>query len=63
LISRIAMSRIGELVGEYGDNWFVPECLFEEKNVIHNQIDFLFKKKKKVVKMISNKKVSTNSPE
>jgi hypothetical protein len=41
------MSRIGELVEEYGDNWFVNECPREEKNVIHNQIDILLKKEKK----------------
>jgi ParB family transcriptional regulator, chromosome partitioning protein len=62
LVLRIAMSRIGELVEEYGDNWFVHECLMEEKNVIHNQIDILLKKKKRLIKMISNNKVSIDSP-
>jgi hypothetical protein len=47
LVLRIVMSRIGELVEEYGDNWFVNECPREEKNVIHNQIDILLKKEKK----------------
>lgn len=62
LILRVAMGRIGELVDEYEDNWFVHERLMEEKNVIHNQIDSLLKKKKRLVKMILNEKVAINSP-
>ena len=62
LILRVAMGRIGELVDEYEDNWFVHESLMEEKNVIHNQIDSLLKKKKRLVKMILNEKVAINSP-
>jgi ParB family transcriptional regulator, chromosome partitioning protein len=54
LILRIAMSRIGEIIEEYEDNWFVYESLMEEKNAIHNQIDILLKKKKKMIKMISS---------
>jgi ParB family transcriptional regulator, chromosome partitioning protein len=53
LILRIAISRIGEIIDEYEDNWFVYECLMEEKNAIHNQIDILLKKKKRLIKMIS----------
>jgi ParB family transcriptional regulator, chromosome partitioning protein len=53
LILRIAISRIGEIINEYEDNWFVYECLMEEKNAIHNQIDILLKKKKRLIKMIS----------
>jgi hypothetical protein len=62
LILRVAMSRIGELVDEYGENWFVHECLMEEKNTIHDQIDILLKRKKRLIKMISNNKVAINSP-
>lgn len=54
LILRIAMSRIGEIIEEYEDNWIVYESLMEEKNAIHNQIDILLKKKKKMIKMISS---------
>jgi ParB family chromosome partitioning protein len=52
LILRIAMSRIGEIIEEYEDDWFVYESLMEEKNAIHNQIDTLLKKKKKMIKMM-----------
>ena len=48
------MSRIGEIIEEYEDNWIVYESLMEEKNAIHNQIDILLKKKKKMIKMISS---------
>jgi ParB family transcriptional regulator, chromosome partitioning protein len=56
LILRIAMSRIGEIIDEYEDNWFVHESLLEEKNVIHNQIDILLKKKKRLIKIMSSNK-------
>ena len=52
LALRIAMSRIGGIIDEYEDNWFVYECLMEEKNVLHRQIDILLKKKKKLIKMM-----------
>jgi ParB family chromosome partitioning protein len=54
LILRIAMSRIGEIIDEYEDNWFVHESLIEEKNAIHNQIDILLKKKKRLIKIMSS---------
>jgi ParB family transcriptional regulator, chromosome partitioning protein len=54
LILRIAMSRIGEIIDEYEDNWFVHESLIEEKNSIHNQIDILLKKKKRLIKIMSS---------
>ena len=51
------MSRIVEIIDEYEDNWFVYECLMEEKNVLHRQIDILFKKKKKLIKMMHKRKL------
>jgi ParB family chromosome partitioning protein len=57
LALRIAMSRIVAIIDEYEDNWFVYECLMEEKNVLHMQIDILFKKKKKLIKMMHKRKL------
>ncbi|MFL6371321.1 MAG: ParB/RepB/Spo0J family partition protein [Nitrososphaeraceae archaeon] len=57
LALRIAMSRIVGIIDEYEDNWFVYECLMEEKNVLHRQIDILFKKKKKLIKMMHKRKL------
>jgi hypothetical protein len=57
LALRIAMSRIAGIIDEYEDNWFVYECLMEEKNVLHRQIDILLKKKKKLIKMMHKKQV------
>jgi ParB family transcriptional regulator, chromosome partitioning protein len=55
LILRIAMSRIGEIIDEYEDNWLIHECLMEEKNILHDEIDMLLKRKKKLIKMISSR--------
>ena len=57
LALRIAMSRIVGIIDDYEDNWFVYECLMEEKNVLHKQIDILFKKKKKLIKMMHKRKL------
>lgn len=57
LALRIAMSRIVAIIDEYEDNWFVYECLMEEKNVLHRQIDILLKKKKKLIKMMHKRKL------
>ena len=51
------MSRIVAIIDEYEDNWFVYECLMEEKNALHRQIDILFKKKKKLIKMMHKRKL------
>jgi ParB family transcriptional regulator, chromosome partitioning protein len=55
LVLRIAMSRIGEIIDEYEDNWLVYESLMEEKNALHSQIDLALKRKKKLVKIMSRK--------
>jgi ParB family chromosome partitioning protein len=55
LVLRLAMSRIGEIIDEYEDNWLVYESLMEEKNALHNQIDLALKRKKKLVKIMSRK--------
>ena len=57
LALRIAMSRIVAIIEEYEDNWIVYECLMEEKNALHRQIDTLFKKKKKLIKMMDKRKL------
>jgi ParB family transcriptional regulator, chromosome partitioning protein len=57
LALRIAMSRIVGIIDECEDNWFVYECLMEEKNVLHRQIDILYKKKKKLIKMMHKRKL------
>jgi ParB family chromosome partitioning protein len=57
LALRIAMSRIVAIIDEYEDNWFVYESLMEEKNTLHRQIDILFKKKKKLIKMMDKGKL------
>jgi len=51
------VSRIVEIIDEYEDNWFVYECLMEEKNGLHRQIDILFKKKKKLIKIMHKRKL------
>lgn len=51
LILRIAMARIVQLVDESEDNWLVHECMMEEKNVLHNEIDAMLKRKKRLLKM------------
>ncbi|MFL6339805.1 MAG: hypothetical protein ACJ718_11975 [Nitrososphaeraceae archaeon] len=51
------MSRIVGIIDEYEDNWFVYESLMEEKNVLHRQIDILFKKEKKLIKMMHKRKL------
>ncbi|MFZ0698423.1 MAG: ParB/RepB/Spo0J family partition protein [Nitrososphaeraceae archaeon] len=58
LILRIAMARIVRLVDESEDNWLVHECMMEEKNVLHNEIDAMLKRKKRLLK---NGRVTKNA--
>ena len=57
LILRIAMARIVQLVDESEDNWLVHECMMEEKNVLHNEIDAMLKRKKRLLKMVGSRKM------
>ena len=57
LILRIAMARIVRLVDESEDNWLVHECMMEEKNVLHNEIDAMLKRKKRLLKMGGSRKM------
>lgn len=57
LILRIAMGRVGQLIEESEDNWIVHECMMEEKNVLHNQIDAMLKRKKRLLKMVGSRKM------
>ena len=50
LALRIAMSRIVAIIDEYEDNWFVYECLMEEKNVLHRQFIYSSKRKRSSLK-------------
>ena len=40
------MAKIGQLIEVSEDNWLVHECMREEKNVLHNQIDAILKGKR-----------------
>jgi hypothetical protein len=62
LILRIAMARIGQLIEESEDNWLVHECMMEEKNVLHNQIDAMLKRKKRLLKMILGRRIPFDIP-
>ena len=57
LVLRIAMARIVQLVDESEDNWLVHECMMEEKNVLHNEIDAMLKRKKRLLKMVGSRKM------
>ena len=57
LILRIAMARLVQLVDESEDNWLVHECMMEEKNVLHNEIDAMLKRKKRLLKMVRSRKM------
>jgi ParB family transcriptional regulator, chromosome partitioning protein len=62
LILRIAMARIGQLIEESEDNWLVHECMMEEKNVLHNQIDAMLKRKKRLLKMKLGRRIPFEIP-
>ena len=62
LILIIAMARIGQLIEESEDNWLVHECMVEEKNVLHNQIDAMLKRKKRLLKMILGRRTPFDIP-
>jgi ParB family transcriptional regulator, chromosome partitioning protein len=44
---RVAMNKLASVIDDV-DNWTVYEMLLQHKNMLHNQIDILFKEKKKI---------------
>ena len=44
---RVAMNKLASVIEDV-DNWTVYEMLLQHKNMLHNQIDILFKEKKKI---------------
>ena len=44
---RVAMNKLASIIGDV-DNWTVYEMLLQHKNMLHNQIDILYKEKKKI---------------
>ncbi|MGI9010536.1 MAG: ParB/RepB/Spo0J family partition protein [Nitrososphaeraceae archaeon] len=44
---RVAMNNLASVIEDV-DNWTVYEILLQHKNMLHNQIDILFKEKKKI---------------
>jgi len=50
IVLRIAMSKLGVIIDNTEDNWMVHEILMQQKNMLHSQVDFLIKQKKKLLK-------------
>ena len=44
---RVAMNKLASVIEDV-DNWTVYEILLQHKNMLHNQIDILYKEKKKI---------------
>jgi ParB family chromosome partitioning protein len=45
---RVAMNKLASVIDDVEDNWTVYEILLQHKNMLHNQIDILYKEKKKI---------------
>lgn len=45
---RVAMNKLASVIEDVEDNWTVYEILLQHKNILHNQIDILYKEKKKI---------------
>jgi ParB family chromosome partitioning protein len=45
---RLAMNKLASVINDIGDNWTAYEMLLQHKNMLHNQIDILYKEKKKI---------------
>ncbi len=45
---RVAMTKLASVINDVEDNWTVYEILLQHKNMLHNQIDILYKEKKKI---------------
>jgi ParB family transcriptional regulator, chromosome partitioning protein len=45
---RVAMNKLASVIEDVDDDWTVYEMLLQHKNMLHNQIDILFKEKKKI---------------
>ena len=45
---KVAMNKLAAIISETEDNWMIYEILMQHKHVLHNQIDVLYKEKKKL---------------
>jgi ParB family transcriptional regulator, chromosome partitioning protein len=45
---RVAMNKLASVINDIEENWTAYEMLLQHKNMLHNQIDILYKEKKKV---------------
>ena len=45
---KVAMNKLASIISETEDNWMIYEILMQHKHVLHNQIDILYKEKKKL---------------
>ena len=45
---RVAMNKLASVINDVEDNWTVYEILLQHKNMLNNQIDILYKEKKKI---------------
>jgi ParB family transcriptional regulator, chromosome partitioning protein len=42
---KVAMNKLGSVIEDVEDNWTIYEILLQHKNMLHNQIDILYKEK------------------
>ncbi|MGD1834457.1 MAG: ParB/RepB/Spo0J family partition protein [Nitrososphaeraceae archaeon] len=45
---KVAMNKLAAIINETEDNWMIYEVLMQHKHILHNQIDILYKEKKKI---------------
>jgi ParB family transcriptional regulator, chromosome partitioning protein len=45
---RVAMNKLASVINDLEDNWTAYEMLLQHKNMLHNQIDILYKERKKI---------------
>ncbi|MGD1834413.1 MAG: ParB/RepB/Spo0J family partition protein [Nitrososphaeraceae archaeon] len=45
---KVAMNKLAAIISETEDNWMIYEILMQHKHMLHNQIDILYKEKKKI---------------
>ena len=45
---KVAMNKLAAIINETEDNWMIYEVLMQHKHMLHNQIDILYKEKKKI---------------
>ena len=45
---KVAMNKLAAIIDETENNWMIYEILMQHKHMLHNQIDILYKEKKKI---------------